>query len=122
MKAAGFEIGSHTLSHCDLTKRKKKERDQAYMKRIKRELNMSKKIIDRKLAQDTIYLSFPYGNYDQRILGISERAGYEMGLTVKRGGNPFFADPLYLKRDQVFRRGMEKFASRLRTFQKFSLQ
>jgi hypothetical protein len=41
---------------------------------------------------------------------------------VKRGGNPFFADPLRLKRDQILKKDMETFAKRLRTFYEFSLK
>jgi len=122
MKADGFEVGSHTLSHCDLTDKKEEENDREYMARIKNELIMSKQIIDKKLEQDTIYLSFPYGNYNQMILRICDQVGYKMAVSVKRGGNPFFADPLFLKRDQILERDMETFITVLKTFHEFSLR
>ena len=122
MKADGFEIGSHTLSHCDLKRKKKGESDKVYMARIKKELTLSKKIIDRELGQNTRYLSLPYGKYNHKILSMSKQTGYKMALTVARGGNPFFADPLLLKRDQVLKRDMKTFASLLRTFKKISLK
>ncbi len=122
MKADGFEVGSHTLSHCDLTKKREGENDLAYMARIKKELFMSKQIIDKKLEQDTIYLSFPYGNYNQRILRICDQVGYKMAVSAKRGGNPFFADPLILKRDQILKKDMETFITMLKCFYKFSLK
>ena len=83
---------------------------------------MSKQIIDKKLEQDTIYLSFPYGNYNQKVLRICDQMGYKMAVSVKRGGNPFFADPLFLKRDQVLKRDMETFITVLKTFHEFSLR
>jgi peptidoglycan/xylan/chitin deacetylase (PgdA/CDA1 family) len=122
MKANGFEVGSHTLSHCDLTKKREGEDDQAYLARIKKELLVSKQIIDKELDQDTIYLAFPYGTYNQRILRICDQAGYKIGFSVKRGGNPFFADPLTLKRDQVLKRDMESFIAMLETFHELSLR
>lgn len=122
MKADGFEVGSQTLSYCDLTKRRAGEDDQAYMARIKRQLLVSKQIIDRKLEQDTIYLAFPYGSYDQRVLNICDQVGYRIGLSVERGGNPFFADPLALKRNQILKRDLESFITKVKTFYEFSLQ
>jgi peptidoglycan/xylan/chitin deacetylase (PgdA/CDA1 family) len=121
MKSEGFEVGSHTLSHCDLTKKGEGEGDQAYMARIKEELFVSKQILDKELGQDTVYLAFPYGTYNQRVLRICDQIGYKMGFSVKRGGNPFFADPLALKRDQVLKRDMESFITMLETFHELSL-
>jgi len=122
LKKDGFEIGSHTLSHCDLTKEKEGEKDQVYLARITKELKSSKQIIDNKLEQDTIYLSFPYGTYNQTILRICEQEGYEIAVSVERGGNPFFADPLFLKRDQMLKEDLDSFIAALETFYKFSLR
>jgi len=122
MKADGFEVGSQTLSHCDLTKKEAGEDDNAYIERVKRELLVSKQIIDKKLKQNTLYLAFPYGRYDQRIVNICDLVGYKMAFAVKNGGNPFFADPLNLKRDTILKRDMESFISKLKTFYEFSLE
>jgi hypothetical protein len=56
------------------------------------------------------------------VLAVSEQVGYKLGFSVRRGGNPFFADPLRLKRDQILKREMETFAKRLKTFYEFSLK
>jgi peptidoglycan/xylan/chitin deacetylase (PgdA/CDA1 family) len=122
MKARGFEVGAHTVTHCDLTKKKEGEDDQAYLERIRKELIVSKQIIDKELKQDTIYLAYPYNNYNQRVLLIAGEAGYKLGLTVQRGGNPFFADPLTLKRDPIIKRDMETFLQRLKCFHEFALE
>ena len=94
MKSNGFEVGSHTLSHCNLTKKLENENEEVYLKRVEKELVLSKKMLDEKLNQNTIALGFPYGAYNRTILAISEKAGYKLALSVKKGGNPFFADPL----------------------------
>ncbi len=122
MKAKGFEVGSHTVSHCDLTKKGHGEHDQAYLARVKKELLVSKKIIDRELRQNTIYFAYPYSNYNERILHMTQKAGYKLGVSVERGGNPFFADPLTLKRDPIIKKDMNTFISRLKAFERFSLQ
>ena len=122
MKARGFEVGAHTVTHCDLTKKKEGEDDQAYLERIRKELIVSKQLIDKELKQDTIYLAYPYSNCNQRVLLIVEEAGYKLGLTVQRGGNPFFADPLTLKRDPIIKRDMETFLQRLKSFHEFALE
>lgn len=121
MKANGFEVGSHTLSHADLTKKKAKETDQAYLNRIREELVVSKQIIDREMQQNTILLAYPYGRYNETILNLSDEAGYEVGVTVERGGNPFFADPLVLERNQILKTDMKSFAAMLKTFNAFPL-
>jgi len=122
MKADGFEIGSHTLSHSDLTRQKEGEDTQTYMSRIDRELRESKQIIDKKLGQNTILLAFPFGRYNPSVLQISKRLDYQVAATVKRGGNPFFANPFVLKRAQVLKKDMKSFTSELKSFHELSLK
>lgn len=119
MKSAGFEIGSHSLSHCDLTKKKEGEGDDAYQVRVRKELFLSKRILDEKLDQTTIYLAFPYGEFDERLLAFCDEAGYRLGFSVKQGGNPFFSNPLSLKREQILKKDIDHFVAKLRTFHEF---
>ncbi len=122
IKADGFEVGSNCISRTDLTKKKEKEKESEYLKRIKNEIVLSKKTIDKKLRQKTLYLAFPYGGYNQRILQLSEEAGYKVGLSTRKGSNPFFADPLSLNRTRVISRDMKHFIASLETFKSFSLE
>ena len=122
VKADGFEIGSNCVSRTDLTKKNDLEKEADYLKRIKDELVLSKKIIDKNLRQKTLYLAFPYGGYNQRILQLSEEAGYKIGLSMRKGSNPFFADPLSLKRSRIINRDMKRFIASLETFKAFSLE
>ena len=122
MKSSGFEVGSHTLSHSNLTKKRKDESEEAYIERIEKELLLSKQIIDKKLNQNTVSVAFPYGAYNQQILDICEKTGYKLGLSVKRGGNPFFANPLSLRRSQLLSRDLNYFIKNLDTFYNLSLR
>jgi peptidoglycan/xylan/chitin deacetylase (PgdA/CDA1 family) len=122
MQANGFTIGSHTMTHSDLTKPRPEESEVEFIKRVRRELEGSKRIIDKKLQQDTFVLAYPFGYYDRRAINLAQEAGYIMAASVRRGGNPFFANPLALKRDQVLKRDMDTFASRLKTFYPLELE
>ena len=122
MKTDGFSIGSHTIYHSDLTMPKDGETEADWMARVHKELHGSKKIIDKKLRQETYLLAYPYGKYDQRSINIAKEAGYKIAMSVQRGGNAFFANPLYLRRDQILRKDMQAFISRLNTFKPISLK
>ncbi len=122
MKADGFMVGSHTIYHSDLTRPKEGESEPEFMARIKEELYVSKKIIDQKLEQNTFFLAYPFGYYDQRSIQMARKAGYKVAMSVKRGGNPFFANPLILRRDQILERDMHSFKASLKTFNHLSLK
>jgi peptidoglycan/xylan/chitin deacetylase (PgdA/CDA1 family) len=122
MNGDGFQIGSHTISHSDLTMKKEGEGEKDYLARIKKELFDSKQIIDMKLAQDTIAIAFPFGRYDESILSLAEEAGYELGFSVEGGGNPFFSDTLCLKRAQILKKDLDSFITKLDTFYEFPLE
>jgi peptidoglycan/xylan/chitin deacetylase (PgdA/CDA1 family) len=119
MKANGFEIGSHTVSHSDLSRKLEGEDNRAYLKRVKRELGVSKKIIDKKLNQNTTFIAYPYGRQNKIAQKIAHRVGYELAATVKSGGNPFFSDSLTLNRRQILSRDKKVFISRLNTLKNF---
>ena len=122
MKAAGFEIGSHSITHADLTLRKEDETEQAFVARVTRELVESKKIIDRELNQNTVFFAYPYGSHDQQTVLLSQQAGYKLALGIQNGGNPFFADPQALKRNQILSEDWEYFKKRTKTRQPISLK
>jgi peptidoglycan/xylan/chitin deacetylase (PgdA/CDA1 family) len=121
MKAAGFEIESHSVSHSDLTLKRKGETDAAYRQRITMELTRSKAIIDRELDQDTRFMAYPYSKYNRWVLAQTDAAGYRLGLTVERGANPFFIDAMVLKRSQVLKEDLDYFSSRITTLHPVTL-
>jgi hypothetical protein len=43
-------------------------------------------------------------------------------MSVQRGGNAFFANPFFLQRNQILRKDMQAFISRLNTFKPISLK
>jgi peptidoglycan/xylan/chitin deacetylase (PgdA/CDA1 family) len=122
LKQEGFYIGSHSVAHSDLSKQKKDENGNAYLARLKKEIFRSKQIIDQKLDQDTLIFSYPFGRRNETVVSLSRQAGYKIGVTVDRGSNPFFTNPFLVKRDQILKRDMKRFASRLKTFKRYPLK
>ncbi|MCP4748061.1 MAG: polysaccharide deacetylase family protein [Desulfobacteraceae bacterium] len=116
LKAHGFTIGSHTVAHSDLTKKDDNESDEAYKRRLRREIFNSKHLIDIKLNQETLFFAYPFGRANIESMSMVRQAGYKMAVTVQRGANPFFANPYMLRRDQVLKKDMNIFKSRLKTF------
>ena len=122
MKSDGFEVGSHSVNHVDLSKKLDGESEKDYLARVKRELLLSKQILDDKLNQNTQYIAFPYGEFNQGLLKLCEETGYRIGFSVKAGGNPFFSDPLTLKRDQILKKDTESFSGKLKTVHPLALK
>jgi peptidoglycan/xylan/chitin deacetylase (PgdA/CDA1 family) len=122
LKNEGFTIGSHTIAHSDLSKRDDNEDEASYMERLRSEILKSKKILDTKLDQDTMIFAYPFGRVNHRAMLVTSRSGYRLAVTVQRGGNPFFANRYALQRDQILKRDMSTFVSRLKIFQPLSLR
>jgi peptidoglycan/xylan/chitin deacetylase (PgdA/CDA1 family) len=81
---AGFEVEAHTITHADLTLKRKGESQAEYLKRIRREL-----------------LAYPYGRWNKLVISMAIEEGYRGGVTVTRGATPFFVDPFRVGRNQV---------------------
>jgi peptidoglycan/xylan/chitin deacetylase (PgdA/CDA1 family) len=71
MAEAGFEIGSHTVHHADLTR--------ISMENLKREVTESKKHIEDKISRKIRFISFPFGRYNDSVIETCKTAGYEHG-------------------------------------------
>lgn len=122
LKSNGFIIGSHSVSHSDLTRAKPGETPGQSQERILDEIHRSKQILDKELNQNTWCFSFPFGRSDPEVVTLVKDAGYKLAFSVERGTNPFFSDPHVLRRDMVLKRDMKTFVSRLKTFNPVSLR
>ena len=77
MSAAGFEIGSHTLTHPHLTDVSEEQ--------LGRELADSKHKLEDLIGKEVSALSYPYGDYDDRVLAAAIVAGYKCAVTTRLG-------------------------------------
>jgi peptidoglycan/xylan/chitin deacetylase (PgdA/CDA1 family) len=98
---AGFEVEAHTITHADLTLRRKGESQAKYLQRIERELQVPRELIRKKLGQNPVWLAYPYGRWNNLVVSMAMEAGYRGGVTVTRGVTPFFANPFKVGRNQV---------------------
>ena len=80
LAAAGWEIGSHSLSHPRLT-----ELDEAAQRE---EIHGSKKRLEDLLGTEVRSFSYPYGSYSPVTVRLVEESGYSNAVTTaKRGGS-----------------------------------
>jgi peptidoglycan/xylan/chitin deacetylase (PgdA/CDA1 family) len=68
ISALGHEIGSHTLSHANLTLLSEKE--------LAAELSESKKILEDIIGKPVISLSFPFGRVNRLVWDAAQKAGF----------------------------------------------
>ena len=73
LAAAGWEIGSHTMSHPLLT--------QVDDDPLWRELEGSRELIERRFGSCTS-LAYPYGVADERVAAAAEHAGYKVACML----------------------------------------
>jgi peptidoglycan/xylan/chitin deacetylase (PgdA/CDA1 family) len=73
----GMEIGSHSVSHLDLTKEPKNA--------VYSELSNSKDMIAQKIGRDVTAFSFPFGRYNKNLVRIAHEIGYNSVACSRHG-------------------------------------
>jgi len=79
LSRAGFEIGSHTMSHRDLTRMD--------LPRLRRELRDSKHMLEDRLGAKVRSIAFPFGRQDSRVIDEAVGAGYTCGFASAPNGS-----------------------------------
>lgn len=77
MADAGFEIGSHTLTHPHLTAINEDQ--------LAREITDSKHKLEDIIGKEVTSFSYPYGDYDKRVASAAQAAGYKNAVTTRLG-------------------------------------
>ena len=73
-----FSIGSHTLTHSNLTKMTHEEKIH--------ELAESKRILEQITGREVLSMAYPEGNYDKQVIDSVKEAGYEIAFAVQDRG------------------------------------
>ncbi len=102
MTENNLEIGSHTLSHCNLLQYKENENYENYLARIKKEIFLSKEILESKIGDKVKFFAYPYGIYSPTIKNLVIQADYEGILNANSMNNTLNADPFSLNRQIIF--------------------
>jgi len=106
MSAAGMDIQAHTLSHPHL----RALAPDAAM----HEIAESKRILESQLGKRVIALSYPYGEYNDTVVGMVKRAGFESAVTLASGYRQRADELFTLHRIRVsFGETLEDLAKRL---------
>ena len=79
LRAAGWEIGSHTDSHPRLT-----ALDDAS---LSRELRVSREKCEAEMNEPCYSFAYPYSDYDSRVVQATRQAGYALATTVALGSS-----------------------------------
>jgi len=102
MTKNNIEIGSHTLSHCNLLHHKENESYDTYLSRIKKEIFLSKEILESKIGNKVKFFAYPYGVYSPIIKSLVIQAGYEGILNANRMNNTLSTNPWSLNRQIIY--------------------
>ena len=102
MTKNNIEIGSHSLSHCNLLKYKNNENYETYLARIRKEIVLSKEILESKIEGKVKYFAYPYGVYCPIIKNLVIGAGYEGIVNANSMNNTLNAHSFSLNRQIIF--------------------
>lgn len=120
LAASGLvDVQAHSKTHRNLVQREAGETDEAYQRAVEAELRAPRAAIERRLAAQGVqvrHFAYPFGDANQAVLDAMRRQGYELGVTVEPGSNPFYAHALMLRRTMIFGdHDLQAFASRVVT-------
>jgi peptidoglycan/xylan/chitin deacetylase (PgdA/CDA1 family) len=104
--AAGHQIGSHTVSHPDLTRLRVMEASE--------EIEASRKWLEDTFGVSVSHFSYPLGAFNDRIVAIVREAGYSRAVTTEFGVNDAWTDAYQLRRILAYRSLRESFRSLVR--------
>jgi peptidoglycan/xylan/chitin deacetylase (PgdA/CDA1 family) len=117
-----IDIQPHSKSHTNLGLRTPAENDAIYAQRVARETLFSAQQIQHHLKIPIHTFAYPYGDTNDVVIARLQEQRYQMGVTVRRGGNPFFADPFRLRRTMIYGdQSLQDFTKHLEVFQKEKL-
>lgn len=114
MKQNGMSFYSHTYDHHDKVKagsgntlmpmltnpiylenEKRLETNDEYRKRIKQDLLKAENRIEEELGPQYRLLAFPFGAYNETVIGVGKELGIELFFTTKEGINTKGSNEIY---------------------------
>ncbi len=91
----GWDVGSHGLFHMNLIRLDDIS--------LERELVESKRLLEEGLGIKVTFFSYPYGQFDERVVEAAKRSGYKGAFTTLKGRVRPGDDPYALKRISIGR-------------------
>ncbi|HVJ42170.1 MAG TPA: polysaccharide deacetylase family protein [Dongiaceae bacterium] len=85
MQASGLvEVQSHSYWHPNFHTEKARLAPDAYRKFVADQLERSKRVIAQAMGRPVDILAWPFGIYDQDLIGAASSAGYTAAVTIER--------------------------------------
>lgn len=91
----GYELGSHTVSHLDLTRLSREK--------LAYEVAESKKKLEEMFGEEIVSFCYPAGRYNQQVVEQVQQAGYGIAVTTEYGWARKEQGLLTLKRIRINR-------------------
>jgi peptidoglycan/xylan/chitin deacetylase (PgdA/CDA1 family) len=108
LEVAGFEIGSHTMTHPRLPT--------LAPDACREELAASRRLLEDRLGHEVVHLAYPFGAFDDAVRSMAADAGYRSACSTRPGLARPDDDPLALSRVNVYgHESLLDFACRVRT-------
>ncbi|WP_407307926.1 polysaccharide deacetylase family protein [Desulfosporosinus sp. SB140] len=103
----GWDIEDHTLSHPYLTTLNRVS--------VLKELKTSKEALEKGLGHSVDFFAYPYGDYNDEIVGVVKNTGYVMAFTTLRGWADSKTDTWHVHRVYCYANmGLNEFIHRIR--------
>ncbi|MEO0192902.1 MAG: polysaccharide deacetylase family protein [candidate division WOR-3 bacterium] len=90
----GWEIGSHTMTHPDLTR--------LAPRALRTELLDSKHLLEDLLDREVRFIAYPFGRFNERVKDAAREAGYQAGFTMRRAARLSWSDPMEIPRMSIY--------------------
>jgi peptidoglycan/xylan/chitin deacetylase (PgdA/CDA1 family) len=117
LEKEGFDVQAHSKSHGDM-KRAAGEPDAQYQRRMQAELAQPQELFQKNLGRRADIIAYPYGSWDESLLGKAIEHGYIAGFSVRRQGNGSFVRPLAANRSQIYSEmSLDDFIKNLNVYQ-----
>lgn len=104
--AAGHSIGSHTVTHLDLTR--------LTISQAREEIGASRKSLEDTFGVGVVDFSYPHGIYNELTIELVQEAGYSAAVTTGFGVNDAATDRYKLRRILAYRSIKEALGSFVR--------
>jgi peptidoglycan/xylan/chitin deacetylase (PgdA/CDA1 family) len=124
MVASGLiDIQAHSKTHANLAYRLPGESDERYRERMDAEARVPRATLERMLPVSVDMFAYPYGDASEVLIERLRKREYRLAVTVNPGGNPFFADPLLLRRSMILGdQDLDAFKAKLQVFREVDLR
>ncbi|MBN2410304.1 polysaccharide deacetylase family protein [candidate division KSB1 bacterium] len=77
LSEAGWEVGSHTMNHCDLTCLSRQAAE--------KELSDSLDFLKKNIKNFNYFLAYPFGNTNKKVINLCKSLGYRGGVLMGNG-------------------------------------